>query len=233
MTIELVIPEIIYQDNHLIAASKPPGILTQPSGTLRGSMEDLLKQWVKQAQNKPGKVYLHALHRLDRVASGIVLFAVTQKALSRMNEEMRHKRITRIYHALVTGSLPARKGILEHSLRHSRMKALVSSGDDPRSRESVLSYRILQDLKACTLVEITLMTGRYHQIRAQLSACGCPIVGDTRYGSPVRRTTPGIALHHRTMAFTHPTLKTRIAIEAPYPVDWILDNTVFPPENAE
>ncbi|HDP24714.1 MAG TPA: RNA pseudouridine synthase [Deltaproteobacteria bacterium] len=232
MTDDLVIPEIIYQDNHLIAASKPPGMLTQPSGSSRESMEDLLKQWVKQTQNKPGNVYLHALHRLDRAASGIVLFAATHKALSRMNEEMRSKRITRIYHALVTGSLPAWEGILEHSLRHSRMKALVSSGDDPRSRESVLTYRFLQDFGAVTLVEITLITGRYHQIRAQLSACGCPIVGDTRYGSPLRRTTPGIALHHRTMAFTHPTLKTRISIEAAYPVDWFLDNTGSPPQNA-
>ncbi|MGC9323936.1 MAG: RluA family pseudouridine synthase [Desulfomonilia bacterium] len=218
-----ITPEIVYQDNHLIAVNKPPGILTQPSGTTRQSMEEIVKRWVKRTCHKPGQVYLHAVHRLDRLASGIVLFARTGKALSRMNTEIRLKRVTRIYHALVEGRPPFTEGTLEHSLRHSRLRARVTTEDDSRSRMSVLTYRTVQELGDRSLLEIVLETGRYHQIRAQFAACGCPIVGDTRYGGSLPNTFGGIALLHKKMIFAHPTLTIPVTIEVSYPMGWLIE----------
>jgi len=214
--------EVIYDDNHLLAVNKPPGLLTQPAHGSRDSLEARAARWIKVSRGKPGRVFLHAVHRLDRVASGIALFALTDKALSRMNEQMRGRLVTRIYHAVITGELPREQGTLVHFLRHSRMKSLVTSGDAPGARRSVLDYRVLRRGGKLTLVEITLETGRYHQIRAQLSAAGCPILGDTLYGSRETYAGEGIALHHRQMEFIHPVRKTLLQLNARYPDAWPL-----------
>lgn len=214
--------DVIYEDNHLIAVNKPAGIMTQPSGTSADNVEDRTKEYLKRTRNKKGRVFLHAVHRLDKVAGGIALFACTDKALSRMNELMRGHGIARIYHAVITGELPGQQGTLVHFLRHSRMQALSVGENDPGAKRSKLQYRVLGRAGKLTLVEIILETGRYHQIRAQLSASGCPILGDTLYGSPEPFQDFGIALHHRKMEFVHPVTKLAIAIEAEYPPSWPL-----------
>lgn len=212
--------DILYEDNHLLALNKPAGMLTQPSGKDEESLESRAKVWIKETRDKPGDVFLHALHRLDKPVSGIVLFARTSKALSRMNEEMRKKSIIKVYHAVITTELPAMQGTLMHHLRHSRLRSVVASPEESGSRESLLTYRVIDRSDSMILVEIVLDTGRYHQIRAQLAACGCPILGDVRYGGEKWHHAEGIALHHRRMEFMHPVLKSSIEIEAPYPAKW-------------
>lgn len=214
--------EIIYEDNHLLAVNKPGGLLTQPSGTDSDSLETRARDWVKTTKNKPGEVFLHAVHRLDKPASGIVLFARTSKALSRMNERMRAKGIIKIYHAVLTQEPPSGEGTLETLLRHSRMRSVVAAPEEHGSRLASLTYRVIERSGGMILVEVVLGTGRYHQIRAQFAACGCPILGDTRYGGEKWAHREAIALHHRRMVFLHPTLKTEIRLEAPYPAQWPL-----------
>ncbi len=215
-------PEVLYEDNHLLALNKPYGLLTQPAGGSRDSLEDRARAMIRESRHKPGKVFLHAVHRLDRVASGVALFSLTGKSLSRMNGLMRRKEVTRIYHAVITGDLPRDRGTLEHFLRHSRLKSVPVDGSHPGAKRAVLEYRVLARTGKFTLAEITLETGRYHQIRAQLAASGCPIVGDSLYGSGTVYAEDGIALHHRRMEFLHPVRKERLVIEARHPAPWPL-----------
>jgi 23S rRNA pseudouridine1911/1915/1917 synthase len=212
--------EILYEDNHLLALNKPAGLLTQPSGRNEDSLEAQAKAWIKQSKDKPGEVFLHAVHRLDKPVSGIVLFARTGKALSRMNGQMRARGIIKIYQAAVTNDLPEPHGTLMHHLRHSRMRSVLASPDEPGSQQSLLTYRIIKRFKTLILVEVILETGRYHQIRAQFAAGGFPILGDVRYGGEKWTLSDEIALHHRRMEFMHPTLNSEIKIEAPYPPAW-------------
>jgi 23S rRNA pseudouridine1911/1915/1917 synthase len=214
--------EVLYEDNHLLALNKPAGLLTQPSGQEGDSLEDRAKEYLRSTRNKPGNVFLHAVHRLDRVASGIALFASTGKALSRMNEQMRRRVIGRTYHAVVSGDLPDAQGELVHFLRHSRFRAVLSDGNDPGSRRAVLRYRVIARAGGLCLLEVDLETGRYHQIRAQLAASGCPIVGDSAYGSGAVYPGDGIALHHRRMEFLHPVGGAPVSIQAGYPPGWPL-----------
>jgi 23S rRNA pseudouridine1911/1915/1917 synthase len=210
---------VLFEDNHLLAANKPPGLLTQPSRSEVDALETRAKEWVRRAKDKPGAVFLHAIHRLDRDVSGVVLFARTSKALSRLNEAIRSRRVEKIYHALVEGLPPEEAGVLEHHLAHGSHTAKVVSATAHGAKRATLAYRALRHVDGLTLVEIRLETGRYHQIRAQLAAAGCPIAGDGRYGS--RRPTPGrIALHHRRLTIAHPVTKADVVIEAPYPAGW-------------
>jgi 23S rRNA pseudouridine1911/1915/1917 synthase len=194
---------IIYSDNHLLVVEKPAEIPTQPDLT------ELAKDWVKKKYNKPGNIYLHPIHRLDRVVSGLVLFARTSKALSRLQEMMRERKIEKIYHALVDGDFPEEEGRLVHHLIHGSFRAEVSK----EGKEAILDYRVLKHEKDSTLLEIHLITGRYHQIRAQLSNIGYPILGDEKYGSKKKRPK-GITLHHSEMRFEHPVTKEPLALKS-------------------
>ena len=211
--------EILLEDNHLLALNKPPGLLTQPSGRIEDSLEAQAKEWVRRTKAKPGAVFLHAVHRIDREVSGVVLFARTSKALSRLQEEMRARRVVKVYHALLEGLPPEEIGVLDDWLVHGEHRARVVKAGAKEAKRSQLEYQVLKHLDGLTLVEVLLQTGRYHQIRAQFQAAGCPIAGDGRYGS--REPTPGrIALHHRRLEILHPVRKQTIAIEAPYPKGW-------------
>jgi len=212
--------EILFEDNHLLALNKPAGLLTQPSPQVEDSLETRAKAWVKRSKDKPGEVFLHAVHRLDKPVSGVVLFARTSKALTRMNEEIRSRTLIKIYHGVITRELPGEQGTLMHHLRHSRMRSVLASHGENGAQESLLTYRIVKRHKGVLLVEILLQTGRYHQIRSQLAASNCPILGDARYGGRPWDHDQGIALHHRRMEFTHPTLRSPIVVEAPYPSYW-------------
>jgi 23S rRNA pseudouridine1911/1915/1917 synthase len=194
--------KIVYSDNHLLVVEKPAEMATQPDLT------ELAKAFVKKKYNKPGSVFLHPVHRLDKAVSGLVLFARTSKALSRLQEMMRNRKIIKIYHALVDGDLPAKQGRLVHHLIHGSFRAEISK----EGKESSLDYQVLKREKGATLLEINLITGRYHQIRAQLSAIGCPVLGDEKYGSK-KTWKKGIALHHSEMRFEHPVTRELLVLK--------------------
>lgn len=196
-------PEIVYSDNHLLIASKPAGWLTQPDLSKGPSLEGFAKEWVKSEYNKPGEVFLHAIHRLDKPVSGLVLFARTSKALSRLNEQSRAQEIERIYWAEVEGILTHKEAKLKHFLIHGDHKALIGKEGDKDAKLAVLHYLVEQFNSHTTSVSIELETGRYHQIRAQFGAIGHPIVGDKRYGA---KTGPSeeIHLHCWGLFFEHP-----------------------------
>ena len=212
--------QILFSDNHLLAVSKPGGLLTQPSGTEQDSLEAQAKEWIKTEFKKPGAVFLEAVHRIDREVSGVVLFARTSKALSRMNEQIRNKKVRKIYHALIEQPLPKKSGTLTHWLIHGDHRALIGCETDRDAKEAVLHYRILGTAWKMWLMEIQLETGRYHQIRAQLAAEGCPIAGDARYGATRAFAENTIALHHRQLEIIHPVKNTPLVLTAPYPPSW-------------
>lgn len=193
--------EILYEDNHLLVVNKPAGLLTQPDNTGQQSLQEIYREWLKTTYSKPGNVFLEAVHRLDKPVGGIVLFAKTSKALSRLNESMRAKGIKKIYRAKVSGKLMPEQGALVHYLVHGDHKAIISSANDSQAKEARLRYTIIEQTAQYAEVEIELETGRYHQIRAQFAAIGCPLLGDTKYGGP---HADQLALQHVRLEFLHP-----------------------------
>ncbi|VGO21050.1 RluA family pseudouridine synthase [Pontiella sulfatireligans] len=210
-------PLILFADNHLLAVNKPAGLLTQDSGTGLRNLEDWAREWVRVDKGKPGAVFLNAVHRIDKAVSGVVLFARTSKALSRLNEDIRKRNCKKTYHVLVEAAPKKPAEELIHWLSHEHHRAEVCREGDKGAQRAVLRYRTLKQAGDLTLLEVDLETGRYHQIRAQLAAVGCPIAGDEKYGST--RKSDAIALHHRQLEIMHPTLKEPVIVEAPYPVD--------------
>ncbi len=203
--------EVLYEDNHLLVLNKPPLLATQPSLDHSDSLEDRAKAWLKEKYQKPGAVFLHPIHRIDAPVSGVVVFAKTSKALSRLQEEMRSRRTFKRYLALVEGTGIPFEGTLKHYMLHGEHRAL-EGGD----KEAVLSYHTLKAEKGKTLVEIQLMTGRYHQIRAQFAWTGYPIIGDAKYGS-LQKWPRGIALHHAEFRIAHPISRQELVFLAPLP----------------
>ncbi|MBN2785202.1 MAG: RNA pseudouridine synthase [Pontiellaceae bacterium] len=212
-------PLVLFADNHLLAVNKPAGLLSQDSGTGLRNLEDWAREWVRVDKGKPGAVFLNAVHRIDRGVSGVVLFARTSKALTRLNEDVRNRNCRKIYHALVEQSPERSAGKLIHWLSHEHHRANLCREGDKGAQRAVLSYRVIKPVGPLSLMEVDLETGRYHQIRAQLSAIGCPIAGDEKYGASQNVQTGEIALHHRRLEIVHPTLKKPFVIEAPYSDD--------------
>lgn len=190
---------VLYEDNHLVAINKPPGLLTQADDSGRPDLESQLRQHHR---------FLHAIFRLDRVASGLVLFARSSKALSRLNDMQRNRQFRKTYLAIVAGTTPS-QATWEDLLLHADHRASIS----PHGKPARLTLRTIASKRGYSLVEIDLHTGRYHQIRCQFSSRGHPIVGDTKYGSAIQSDT--IALHHLRLAFTHPVQKTPLLLTAP------------------
>lgn len=203
--------EVLYEDNHLLVLNKPNTLATQPSLHHTDSLEGQAKAWIKEKYAKPGNVYLHAIHRIDAPVSGVVVFAKTSKALSRLQEEMRSRKTYKRYLAWVEGVGLKKEAILKHRMLHGEHRA-VEGGE----KEAELSYKVLKEFKGLSLVEILLVTGRYHQIRAQFSWTGHPIVGDTKYGSRIA-WPKGIALHHREFCVDHPITREGLRFLAPLP----------------
>ena len=214
--------DIIYEDNHLLAAAKPHGMLTQSQGQEEG-LESRLRLWLKNKYNKPGKAFLHALHRLDRPASGIVLFCKTSKALSRLQKDMRERNIKKYYAALVRGSMVNKEDFLIHYIKHGNKKAWVKEESDYLFKEAKLHYQCVQAKSPYFLLKVCLFTGRYHQIRAQLAHKSLPILGDTLYGCEecFFDQKGSIALHHTCMIINHPITKEKLNLEYPYPEKWL------------
>lgn len=205
--------EIIFCDNHLLVVSKPAGLSTQPHEGSKSSLQELAKAWIKKKFQKRGNVFLEPVHRLDKPVSGLVVFARTSKALSRLQAMMREHQIEKTYFAWVEGSLPQKEGTLEHYLVHDEHKARVVEPSHKEAKFARLHYKQLEEKKGKTLVEIRLETGRYHQIRVQFSAIGCPIVGDTKYANAAIRKNDRIALHSGRLKFVHPVSKELLSFE--------------------
>ena len=209
-------PLIIYEDNHIISVNKQPSELVQGDRTGDSSMQENLKSWLKHKYKKPGNVYLGVIHRLDRPVSGVVLFAKTSKALSRMNNVFKKGDIKKTYWAIV-GKKPGKEyDTLIHYIRKNQNQNKSYIVDTPvkDSKEAVLSYKIIYVFKNYSLLEIDLKTGRHHQIRCQLAKIGSPVLGDLKYGFPRSLDSGGIGLHSRMISFTHPVSKEPIIIKA-------------------
>lgn len=210
--------DVIYFDNHILVVNKPAGLATQPSIDTKDSLEEQAKIWIKNKFLKPHGVFLHAVHRIDKPVSGLVLFARTSKALSRLNDAMREKKMLKKYVAVVEEAMGIDRATLEHYLIHGERRALLSDEKNKDAKLCRLHFSVLQKDRHFTFVEIDLETGRYHQIRAQLSLIGHPIAGDLKYGA---KTSPlgekKIALHQAEMAFPHPITGERVSFTAALP----------------
>jgi len=213
---------ILYEDNHLLAIDKPAGMLTQKGATEELSVTEHAKAYVKKRYGKKGEVFLHALHRLDRCTSGIVLFARTSRALGRLNLSWQ-QHVKKTYWACVSGSVNPQRGVLHHYLIHGSHKAFIGTVGDKAAKLSTLYYGTLASNSKESLLSIDLKTGRYHQIRAQLAAIGHPILGDSKYGSRVPCYYLGaIALHQVRLQLLHPVTEEALCLTAPCPDLWPL-----------
>ena len=210
---------MLYEDNHLIAVNKPSGVLVQGDASGALSMMDMIKEYIRKKHRKPGNVFLGLVHRLDRPVSGVVLFARTSKAASRISEQFRSRTVEKTYWALVHGTPSQALGGVTSYLKIGENKVTLAKEGEKAAKEAVLSYSTLWRVKGKTLLEIRLHTGRKHQIRAQLSAIGHPIEGDVKYGAPWHLEQGSIRLAAKSLTFRHPTRRERITIEAPAP-EW-------------
>lgn len=209
--------KVLYEDNHLIVAVKPAGVLSQSDGSNAPDMLTILKAYIKEKYQKPGEVYLGLVHRLDRPVSGVMVFARTSKAASRLSEQIRSRKVEKIYRCVVNGILEG-EGRLENyiSKDESSNTVTVSDTEKPGYKASYLDYRALAAKDGLTLVEVKLGTGRSHQIRAQMAHSGFPLIGDQKYGKKDERTKD-IALEAYKLSFEHPVKREFITFEAPVP----------------
>lgn len=211
--------EVLYEDNHVIIVNKPANMLVQSDTTGDTSLEELVKQYIKEKYNKPGQVFLGVVHRIDRPVSGVLLFAKTSKALTRLNEQLKQKQFKKTYWALVKQKPSPESGILKHHIyRNPKLnKSIAYDIPGKDTKEAVLAYRLLACSQSYALLEIDLQTGRHHQIRCQLAKIGCPIKGDLKYGFARSNANGGISLHAQTLKFLHPVTKQEIQVTAPPP----------------
>ena len=216
-----LLTDILYEDNHLLVVNKRCGDLVQPDTSGDAALEDEIKAYIKRRDHKPGEVFLGVIHRIDRPVSGAVLFAKTSKALARMNEQMRSGAIRKIYWAITERTPEPESGELRHWLVRDGRTNRSHVYDSPRAeaKESRLRYGTIARSDRYTLLEVELLTGRHHQIRAQLSKIDCPIKGDLKYGARRSNQGGGISLHSRCVRFEHPVRHERVEVTAPVPAD--------------
>lgn len=215
------VDRIIYIDNHLIAVTKPAGLLTQPDRNTNESLIDQTRQWIKEKYNKPNNIFLGLVHRLDRNVSGVVLFARTSKAASRLSKQFREGIPKKYYKAIVLGKLEKEHNTLVHYLRKEKtLKTTIFPREAPTAKRSELSYEVIYSLEKKSLIEVSLSTGRFHQIRAQMAFCGHPIIGDIKYGAPELLPNREITLYACKLVFNHPISNEEIILTAPEPKTW-------------
>ena len=213
---------VLYEDNHIIAVNKTCSEIVQGDKTGDTPLSEIVKAYIKEKYNKPGEVFLGVTHRLDRPTSGVVLFARTSKALTRLNEMFKsHEQIRKTYWAIVQGAPKVPEVRLENYLTRNETlnKSFIAKPNAKEAKLAVLSYKTLVRGDNYSLLEVNLETGRHHQIRCQLAAIGCPIKGDLKYGAKRSNPDGGISLHARQIAFIHPVSKQPICITAPVPND--------------
>ena len=207
--------QVLYEDNHLIAVNKVGGLLVQGDKTGDPTLIDLVKAYLVNTYNKPGEAFLGVIHRIDRPTSGIVLFAKTSKALTRMNAVFSERQVQKTYHALVEGHVSSPSETLTHYLlrKPSLNKSFAYQKEVENSKKASLSFTVLKQLDRYTYLSIELHTGRHHQIRAQLAALGHPIKGDLKYGAKRSNTNGQIDLVAQSLRFEHPVKKETVHIE--------------------
>ena len=213
--------QVLYEDNHLIAINKRPGDIVQGDRTGDTPLSDIVREYIRVKYEKPGNVYLGVVHRLDRPTSGVVIFARTSKALPRLNKLFKEKEAKKSYWAIVRTAPPDQQGILIHYMKRNpkQNKSYAHIKEVPDSKKAVLEYRIISRLDRYVLLEVDLHTGRHHQIRSQLSAIGCPIRGDLKYGYDRSNIDGSISLHARKLVLQHPVQKRVLTLSAPVPED--------------
>lgn len=212
---------VLYEDNHLIAVNKSSSEIVQGDKTGDEPLSETIKKYIKEKYNKPGDVYLGVTHRLDRPVSGVVLFARTSKALTRLNEMFKTQQVKKTYWAIVKNKPANPEGRLEHYLvrNEKQNKSYAHDKMVPNAKKAALKYKLIGQSDTFYLLEIELETGRHHQIRCQLAKMGCPIKGDLKYGFPRSNPNGGISLHARSVEFIHPVSKEQVSITAPVPED--------------
>jgi len=221
--------EVIYEDNHIIIVNKRSGEIVQGDKTGDRPLSDIVKDYIKEKYAKPGAVFLGVVHRLDRPVSGLVVFARTSKALSRLNKMFAEGEVHKTYWAIVKrGERSEVRGerndewhVLENWLvrNEKQNKSYAYDQEKPNAKKAILKYRVLSHSDNYSLIEVNLMTGRHHQIRCQLAAIGCPIKGDLKYGATRSNPDGSISLLSRRVEFVHPVSKDTIIVEAPVPDD--------------
>ena len=212
---------IIYEDNHILVYNKQAGDIVQGDKTGDKPLSEVVKDYIKERDAKPGNVFLGVTHRIDRPTTGVVIFAKTSKALERMNELFRDGGVDKTYWAIVKKAPEKDEDMLVHHLSRNEKQNKSYVFDAPKSttKEAKLRYKVISKSDNYSLIEVELLTGRHHQIRAQLASIGSPIKGDLKYGFPRSNPDGGICLHARKVEFIHPVKKEKITIVAPVPDD--------------
>jgi 23S rRNA pseudouridine1911/1915/1917 synthase len=213
--------QVVYEDNHIIIVSKKSGEIVQGDKTGDEPLSEIVKKYIKVKYHKPGNVFLGVVHRLDRPVSGLVVFAKTSKALSRLNQMFRDSNVHKTYWAITKNVPKNPEGTLINWITRNEKqnKSYVYDKEVPHSKKAVLSYKLIGHTDNYSLLEIHLMTGRHHQIRCQLAHMGCPIKGDLKYGAPRSNPDGSISLLSRFVEFVHPVSKETIKATAPLPDD--------------
>lgn len=222
---------VLYEDNHIIIINKTVSEIVQGDKTGDKPLSEIVKEYLKEKYNKPGNVFCGVTHRLDRPVSGIVIFAKTSKALSRLNEMFKNKQIDKTYWAIVKNMPKEAEGTLSNYLvrNEKQNKSYAYDVEKPNSKLAILHYKLIARSERYNLLEVDLETGRHHQIRVQLSKMGCPIKGDMKYGFDRSNPDGGISLHARKVSFLHPVSKERIEVTAPLPKETLwqaLENAI-------
>ena len=209
--------QVLFEDNHIIAINKRCGDIVQGDKTGDKPLSEIVKSFLKTKYSKPGNVYLGIPHRLDRPTSGVVMFAKTSKSLSRLNKIFKDGKVQKYYWAVTKNKPEKQEDTLIHWLRKNEKtnKSTYFKKETVKAKKAVLHYRVLKKLERYFIIEIELVTGRHHQIRCQLSAMGCPVRGDLKYGYDRSNNDGGIDLHAKKIIFEHPVSGKKIIIDAP------------------
>lgn len=212
---------VVYEDNHIIIVNKTASEIVQGDKTGDVPLSETVKQYLKEKYHKPGNVFIGVTHRLDRPVSGLVVFAKTSKALSRLNEMFKNSEVKKTYWAIVKQTPAETEGeLVNYLVRNEKQnKSYAYDTEKPGSKKAVLHYRLIARSDNYSLLEVDLKTGRHHQIRCQLAKMGCPIKGDLKYGFPRSNPDGSISLHARRVRFVHPVSKELIDVVAPVPSD--------------
>ena len=230
---------VVYEDNHIIIVYKESGEIVQGDKTGDTPLSETVKQYIKEKYQKPGAIFLGVVHRLDRPVSGLVVFARTSKALTRLNKMFAEGQVHKTYWAIVSSdkrreerrevATAAEFATAEHWLvrNEQQNKSYAYDHEVPRSKKAVLRYRAIGHSDRYTLVEVQLLTGRHHQIRCQLAALGHPIKGDLKYGAPRSNPDGSISLLSHRVEFVHPVSKERVVVESPLPADPLWSNMIM------